>query len=57
MKAFCVYFSTGFPVHTICEDVEEAMILAKADRISHNLPYKNIIRIIEEPYSEEPEEE
>jgi hypothetical protein len=57
MKAFSVFFDTGFPVYRVCEDVEQATILAQADRINHNLPYKNITRIIEEPYSEEPEEE
>lgn len=52
MKAFTVFFDTGFPVSKCAEDQEQAIILAKADRINHNLPYKTVIKIREDPYSE-----
>jgi hypothetical protein len=53
MKAFNVFFDTKFPVYVCCEDEEQAIILAQADRINHNLPYKHITKLKEMPYSED----
>lgn len=56
MKAFTIFFATSSPVYRCAEDEEQAIILAQTDRINHNLPYKDIKKVREDPYSEDGEE-